>query len=93
MSEEVKGPGRKPGKMNRDDQGRLLKADGTLAKKPGRPKGKVTKNTEVKKPGKRGRPKGTTNKTITTQVTMSKELKSAIKNFEKASQALVKALS
>lgn len=62
VAEEVSAPGRKPGKMKRDEKGRLLKKDGTLAKPVGRKKSKTTKTAE-KKPGKRGRPKGTAKKT------------------------------
>jgi hypothetical protein len=64
-------PGRKPGAMQRDEQGRLLKKDGTLAKTPGRKKGstsskkgKATAATKTKrKPGRPAKNKNTRKKT------------------------------
>ena len=87
-----KTPGRKKGTGNTVTKTEVTKTE--VKKKPGkrgRPAGK--KNTTAKKPGKRGRPKGSKVTTQTTTVSMSKDLKAAIKTFDKASKALVKALS
>jgi len=62
VEEEKKAPGRKPGAMKRDEEGRLLKADGSLAKTIGRkPKKTAKEPKQEKKTGKRGRPAGSKN--------------------------------
>ena len=75
VEEEKKAPGRKPGAMKRDEEGRLLKADGSLAKTIGRkPKKTAKEPKQEKKTGNRRNRVPPASKAALTKVLMSAHL-------------------